>query len=299
MYLWRRYRDAFLCVVLLAVPFVFLNSNLKDPSRLNVLDRIVLKVSAPIQAVAAVLARGVSDVWEGYIYLVDVGERADALQYEASRLRDEVHRLREAEVENRRLRRLLEFRESFSGSARTAQVIAKDVSPYFRVVRVRLDRGDRDDVRPGMPVVAHDGLVGQIRRTWGRFSDVQLMVDSKSSVDVAVERNGSRGILRGTGEIGRYTCKIEYLLRTDDVRVGDIVRTSGIGRRFPSGIVVGRISKLNRREFGLYQEAEVTPSVDLSRLEEVLVLTTPPIEEPPETGGDDRVPAPTGRRSSP
>jgi len=299
MYLWRRYRDAFLCVVLLAVPFVFLNSNLKDPSRLNVLDRIVLKISAPIQAASAVLAQAVSDVWEGYIYLVDVRERADALQYEASRLRDEVHRLREAEVENRRLRRLLEFRETFHGSARTAQVIAKDVSPYFRVVRVRLDRGDRDDVRPGMPVVAHDGLVGQIRRTWGRYSDVQLTVDSKSSVDVVVERNGSRGILRGTGEIGRYTCKIEYLLRTDDVRVGDVVRTSGIGRRFPSGIVVGRVSKLTRREFGLYQEAEVTPSVDLSRLQEVLVLTTPPMEEPPETGGDDRIPAPTGRRSRP
>lgn len=299
MYLWRRYRDAFLCVVLLAVPFVFLNSNLKDPSRLNVLDRIVLKISAPIQAVAAAMAQGVSDVWEGYVYLVDVREEADALQYENSRMRDEVHRLREAEVENRRLRRLLEFREGFQGSSRTAQVIAKDVSPYFRVVRVRLDRGDRDDVRPGMPVVAHDGLVGQIRRTWGRFSDVQLTVDSKSSVDVAVERNGSRGILRGTGEVGRYTCKIEYLLRTDDVRVGDVVRTSGIGRRFPSGIVVGRISKLTRREFGLYQEAEVTPSVDLSRLQEVLVLTTPPIEEPPDTGGDERIPAPTGRRSTP
>lgn len=299
MYLWRRYRDAFLCVVLLAVPFIFLNSNLKDPSRLNVLDRIVLKISAPIQAVAAAMARGVSDVWEGYIYLVDVREQSDALAYENAHLRDEVHRLREAEVENRRLRRLLEFREGFQGSSRTAQVIAKDVSPYFRVVRVRLDRGDRDDVRPGMPVVAHDGLVGQIRRTWGRYSDVQLTVDSKSSVDVVVERNGSRGILRGTGEVGRYACKIEYLLRTDDVRVGDVVRTSGIGRRFPSGIVVGRISKLTRREFGLYQEAEVTPSVDLSRLQEVLVLTTPPLEEPPEAGGDERIPAPTGRRSGP
>ena len=299
MYLWRRYRDAFLCVVLLAVPFVFLNSNLKDPSRLNVLDRIVLKVSAPIQYVAAALARGASDVWEGYVWLVDVREESDALRYENSRLRDELHRVREAEVENRRLRRLLEFREGFQGSSRTAQVVAKDVSPYFRVVRIRLDRGDRDDVRPGMPVVAHDGLVGQIRRTWGRYSDVQLMVDSKSSVDVAVERNGSRGILRGTGELDRYACKVEYLVRTDDVRIGDIVRTSGIGRRFPAGIAVGRITKLTRREFGLYQEAEVTPSVDLSRLEDVLVLTTPPVEEPPETGGDDRVPAPTGRRSSP
>ncbi|MBI2892223.1 MAG: rod shape-determining protein MreC [Deltaproteobacteria bacterium] len=285
MFLWRRYRDAFLCVVLLAVPFLFLNSNLKDPSRLNVLDRVILKISAPIQWVAAAVARGVSDVWEGYIYLVDVREESDALRYENARLREENHRFREAEIENRRLRRLLEFRESFQGAVRTAQVIAKDVlPPHFRVMRIRLDRGDRDDVRPGMPVVAHNGLVGQIRRSWGRYSDVLLTVDSKSSVDVMIERNGSRGILRGTGEADRYACRLEYLLRSDDVRVGDVVHTSGIGRRFPRGVLVGRISKVTRRDFGLYQEAEVTPSVDLSRLEEVLVLTTPPPEEPQDPG---------------
>lgn len=291
MLLWRRYRDAFLCVVLLAVPFLFLNSNLKDPSRLNFLDRVILKISAPIQWVTAAVARGISDVWESYVYLVDVKEESDALRYENARLREENHRFREAEIENRRLRRLLEFRESFPGAVRTAQVIATGVSePFFRVMRIRLDRGDRDDVRPGMPVVAHDGLVGQIRRSWGRYSDVLLTVDSKSSVDVMVERNGSRGILRGTGEENRYACRIEYLLRSDDVRVGDVVHTSGIGRRFPRGVLVGRVSKLTRRKFGLYQEAEVTPSVDLSRLEEVLVLTTPPLEEPLDDGSNRRQP---------
>lgn len=289
MLLWRRCRDAFLCVVLLAVPFLFLNSNLKDPSRLNVLDRVILKISAPIQWVTAAVARGISDVWQGYVYLVDVKEESDALRYENARLREENHRFLQAEVENRRLRRLLEFRESFPGSVRTAQVIATGVSePFFRVTRIKLDRGDRDDVRPGMPVVAHDGLVGQIRRSWGRYSDVLLTVDSKSSVDVMIERNGSRGILRGTGEKNRYACRIEYLLRSDDVRVGDVVHTSGIGRRFPRGVLVGRVSKLTRREFGLYQEAEVTPSVDLSRLQEVLVLTTPPPEDEELDEGSQR-----------
>jgi len=141
------------------------------------------------------------------------------------------------------------------------------------VMRIRLDRGERDRVRSGMPVLAAGGLVGQVRRSWGRYSDVLLTVDRTSAIDVVLQRNGARGMLRGTGDSDQYLCRIQYLLRADEVRVGDLVHTSGLGHRFPPNILVGRVSRVVRRDFGLYQEAEVTPAVNFSTLEEVLIMT--------------------------
>lgn len=270
---FKRFREAAICVALLAVPFFFLNANLKDPENTNALDRSVLTISAPIQVAAASSARWFSGVWEDYVYLVDVKEENDRLRAENARLAEENRRLSAEALENRRLRSLLQLRERIGGELIGAQVIGRDVSRFFRVTRVRLDRGERDHVRPGMPVITSEGLVGQVRRAWGRYSDVLLTVDRTSAIDVVVQRTGARGMLRGTGEDDRYLAHIQYLRREDDIRVGDLVHTSGLGQRFPASILVGRVTRIVRRDFGLYQEAEITPAVNFSSLDEVLVLT--------------------------
>ncbi|MCC6873550.1 MAG: rod shape-determining protein MreC [Sandaracinaceae bacterium] len=263
-----------MCVALLASPFFFLNANLPDPESTNPLDRTILTISGPIQLVAAGAARWFSGLWEDYVFLVDVEEDNDRLRNENARLEEENRRLRFDAQENRRLRSLLQLRERIGGELVGARVIGRDVSRQsFRVNRVVLDRGQRDHVRPGMPVIAGQGLVGQVRRTWGHYSDILLTVDRTSAIDVVVQRTGARGMLRGTGDNDRYLARIQYMRREDDIRVGDLVHTSGFGHRFPASILVGRITRIVRREFGLHQEAEVTPAVDFSRLEEVLILT--------------------------
>jgi rod shape-determining protein MreC len=168
---------------------------------------------------------------------------------------------------------MLVLRDQVPGEKISARVIAKDISPLFRVIRVRLDRGRDDRVVPGMPVVSTEGLVGQISRVEDRYADVMLTVDEGSAVDVVVQRTGSRGILRGTGESDNYKSRIQYLLRADEVRVGDTVYTSGLGRRFPPNLKVGTITNVEKRDFGLYELAEVKPSVNFTRLEDVFVLT--------------------------
>jgi rod shape-determining protein MreC len=196
---FKRFRDAAICVALLAIPFFFLNANLKDPESTNALDRTVLTISAPIQMVAASSAHWFSGIWQDYVYLVDVKAENDRLRAENARLTEEGRRLRAESVENRRLRSLLQLRERIGGEHIGAQVIGRDVSRFFRVTRVRVDRGERDHVRPGMPVIAAEGLVGQVRRSWGRYSDVLLTVDRTSAIDVVIQRTGARGMLRGTG----------------------------------------------------------------------------------------------------
>ena len=123
-----------------------------------------------------------------------------------------------------------------------------------------------------MPVITLDGTVGTVERVAGDKVAVQLAVDSGFGVDVVVERTGARGFVRGVGDKSRYVVRVEYVHRTDEVEVGDLLVTSGVGCRFPKGIPVARVKKLQKREFGIYQTVEAEPSVDFSRLSEVLII---------------------------
>ena len=277
MTLWKRYRDAIVCVLLLSVPFFFLRATTRDPGRLDALDRAFLKITGPAQYVGTTIARGFADIWDNYVYLWHVHRDNERLRAEAAQLRSDAQRYRDAYDENRRLRRLLQLRVETPGETYAAEVVARDTSPFFRVDRLAIT-ADIARTRVGMPVISYDGLVGQINSIVGRYANVSLIVDSRSAVDAMVERTGARGILRGTGERNRYAAQIEYLQRTDDVRVGDTVVTSGLGCRFPAGLLLGRVATVTRRDFGLYQEVEVTPAVDFSRLTDVLVLATPPTD---------------------
>lgn len=131
-----------------------------------------------------------------------------------------------------------------------------------------------------MPVIGLDGVVGKVQRVSGDRVDVLLAVDSASGIDVVDELTGARGFARGTSDQTKYSCRIELMQRTDEVNVGDLLVTSGVGRAFPKGVPVARVSKVVKRDFGIYQEVEAVPTVDFSRLEEVLIIVSPPSDEP-------------------
>jgi rod shape-determining protein MreC len=276
---YKRYRDALIVAVLLAVPFFFLRASIRDPRELNSIDRAVMRVSVPIQYLSSLIAREVSNLWGNYVYLVEVKADHQRLAYENARLQDRVRRLEQNEVENRRLKRLLGLRETIPGDLISAQVIGKDLTEFFRVASLVVDRTGRE-VRPNMPVIAQDGVVGKVQRVSGDRVDVLLAVDSGSGIDVVDELTGARGFVRGTGDQSRYVCKVEIMQRTDEVNVGDLLVTSGVGRAFPRGIPVARVTKVVKRDFGMFQEVEASPTVDFSRLEEVLIITSPPSDEP-------------------
>ena len=277
---FKRYRDVGIVIILLAVPFFFLRANMKRPENLNALDRVVLRISAPIEFAASSLARGVSNLWESYVYLVDVKADNERLAYENARLKEQVHRLEQKETENRELRRLLQLRESLPGDLVSAQVVGKDFTEFFRVTRVVLDRGSRN-IRPHMPVVSPDGVVGALLRVAGDAIDVQLSVDAAFGIDVEDERTRARGFVRGTGDPSRYACKVENVDSRDEVEIGDLLVTSGKGKWFPKGLPVARVTKVVKREPGRDQEIEAAPTVNFSRLDAVLILVAPGTDEEP------------------
>jgi rod shape-determining protein MreC len=245
-------------------------------------DQLLLKVTAPLQSGITSAIEGVHGGWKRYIYLVRVEEENEELR---KKLREMRLAMENASRDLGRLKlyeRLLGFRKARGVESVGVRVIGRDASPFVRMLRVRVDRGS-PLLRQGLPVVTADGVVGRVGRVYGSYSDIVLAVDPRSAVDVVIQRTGGRGLLRGIAGANRYVCRIDYLLRKEQVKVGDLVVTSGVAGVFPKDLPVGRISRVTRRTYGLYQEVEVTPAVDFTSLKEMLVILAPPPPDAPKS----------------
>jgi rod shape-determining protein MreC len=129
-----------------------------------------------------------------------------------------------------------------------------------------------------MPVVSPEGIVGHVLQTSPHSAKILLVIDFNSSVDALIQRSRAKGVVEGNGE---SLCRLKYAPRTQDIQPGDTVVTSGLGGRYPKGLLVGKISKVDKKSYGLFQQAEIVPSVDFAKLEEVFVITeTQPTEVP-------------------
>jgi rod shape-determining protein MreC len=280
MTLRQRILDYTVAGILLLVPAALLHSQFRQPSQLSAVDRGILQVSAPLQSAVSWVVEGIGGLWGRYLFLVGLEHDNRALREEVGRLRIALASAQQRAREADSLEALVALKRVTAAPSTGARVIAAGVNPSFRVARVAVEAGAGLLV-PGMPVVAPEGLVGRVHRTFGSDADLLLLTDSQSSVDVVVPRTGGRGILTGLGRDSSYACQIQYLERGEEVRVGDPVVTSGLGQHFPAGLPVGRVSRVLTKEYGLYQEVEVEPAVDFARLRHVLILLAPPPVSPP------------------
>lgn len=262
---------------------IALRMSAKNPGELSALDRGILGIVSPAQSAMSLVARGVAGVAGRFAELTHVRAENHELAKENARLRAELSSLRRLAAESGRYQRLLGLRDLTPAETIAARIISIDASPYFRVARVEIDRGDAV-VKRGMPVLTPDGVVGRIGRVSGQTSDIMLLVDPRSAIDVVVPRTGGRGILRGKSGENGYRCSIEYLTRGQPARVGDKVVTSGLGGAFPRDLAVGHVTMVVPGAVGLFQEVEVTPDVDFARLSEVLVVAAPPPAPDPDAG---------------
>lgn len=268
---YRRYRDVFLVILLLAVPFFFLRASIRNPEDLNVIDRNLMRVMAPVQFLAAASARRLSQSFSDYVYLVDVRRDNNRLSREVQRLRHDVRQLAQLKAENDRLRGLLGLKESLPVETVSAAITTKTPTEFFRVAQLAIDHGGAR-VLQNMPVIGPGGAVGLIRTVSGDSATVQLVADAGFGVDVVVPRTRARGFVRGVGDESKYTVKVEYVRRSDEVEVGDLLVTSGVGCRFPEGIAVAKVVQVVKRDFGSYQTVIAEPTVDFSRLDSVLIV---------------------------
>lgn len=264
----KRYRELLVVGFLLLYPFATFLSRGGKAREPNALDRGVLTVSSWIQSALGFGVDGAVGAWQGYVALRSVRTENLLLRQQNARLLTQVHALEEASLENERLRKLLSYAEATPGTEIAARVVG--VNPVSTLLSLRIDRGADHGVQRNMPVVTADGVVGHVERVTAGYADVVLLRDRNTVVGIRVQRSRARANAVGAGK--DLALRLDNALRTEDLEEGDVVITSGTDGIYPPGLVVGTLSRVQRNDFGMFQEGEIVPAVDTARLEEVLVL---------------------------
>ncbi len=236
---------------------------------------VSLSLMALSQSDALELARGIATG------LMKAGHGLFSWPMELSRMRHENHilreqnlrislellELREARMENLRLRELLDFRTKAEGTYLVAKVIARDPNRVLNTVL--LDLGAAAGVAKRMPVVTADGLVGRVLEVHPRTSVVQLLLDRNCRVSAIVQRSErTSGIV--TCENGSFF--LRHVSVRSEVSEGDRIISSGLGGVFPRGLFIGTVTRVGEPDQALFREVQLIPGVDFFNLEEVFVL---------------------------
>lgn len=254
-----------LIVLSLALVTVYFREG--DTGPLHTMRSVTIEVTAPIARLGTALASPFRAAGDWFAGLGASKERVAALEQQNEELRARLAELEEARQENERLRDLVDFAEEQQLARLGANVIRRPVSIWEGVIE--LDRGSSDGVQPGMPVIAAQGLVGQVAEVSSHACTVRLLTDQQSGVAALVQSTRATGVVRGSvsGELS-----LDFVDRALLPVVGDVVLTSGLGGVYPPGIVVGDVTAVNNKRGDLYPDVTVESRVPVDRIEEVLIL---------------------------
>jgi rod shape-determining protein MreC len=262
-----RYRTPLLLILTLLLVFSVLSLSLKRSPALSKVQGLVVSLTAPGLEGLHYVGRRVTQLWRGYFYLVGVQRQNLELQRQLEEYKQREVHFQEAQQALTRLEGLLDLKRQVALPVIGARIIAYDPSLWSRSAII--NQGRVQGVKDGLPVLAPQGIVGRVVGVYPEYSKVMLIVDRKSSADAMVQRTRVRGMLKGKGG---NRCSLEFVPKSADVQVGDLVLASGLVGLYPKGLVFGKVTTANKKNPGVFQEIEVTPSVDLSTLEEVLVV---------------------------
>lgn len=248
------HRVIFLYFLLAVVSISLIFSN-----KTQQVENMKLKVALIVAAIESEIAQ-VGDYFS-------LREENEKLLQENTRLALQLQMIKEIDLENQRLRKMLKFKNQSSFELLPAKVIG--FKEHGLVRGLLLNIGKRDSVRKNMPVLVSDGLVGKIYQVGSASSLVQVINDRNFAASVVVQRSRVRAIIsdaKGTD------ARLSNVPNRSDVKPGDIVVTSGLGGIFPGGIVVGKIKEVQEDPKSLFAKIKIEYAVELRNLEEVFVI---------------------------
>ena len=264
-----------LVMIALSIAIMLIDNRTEQFERLrNILQTAVYPVMF-ISTIPREMIRGVTGSMETSSNLQNENE---SLRQENLLLHSRLEKLHSLEADNRRLKRLLGQSEQIAEHVLLAELVEVSLEPYTQ--QISLNKGSSDDVYVGQPVINGDGVIGQVVHTSQFQSTVTLLTDPGSAIPVMVMRNGLRGVLFGTGV--RNKLAMPYLTADADIRVGDLLISSGMGGRFPTGYPVATVTEVIQQPSDEFLTIKTLPVTQLDHGREVLLIW-------PETTKEQRV----------
>lgn len=230
-------------------------------------------ISGPLQSVSSSISGAVSDFLGGITSISDNEKRIEELENQVNELRGQLIDLDQYKQENEEFRQYLDLKEQNPDYVfEDAAVIAKD--PAERFGGFTINKGSLAGIEAGDPVITPDGLVGFVSEVGATYSKVQTLLDPSTSVSSLISRTRDSGVLgSNTTEYAKQgLCRLGYLDRQSSVTAGDLVITSGVGGKYPSGLVIGTISQVSQEADGISLYASVQPAADIADVRDVMVI---------------------------
>ncbi|OGO18958.1 MAG: rod shape-determining protein MreC [Chloroflexi bacterium RBG_16_48_8] len=230
---------------------------------------LILRPISSVQTWVAMRYAAIRDLLKSPSDLAELRAQNAELELEIAQLQQEIISLQEQVAESQILSALLNYaRSEPENRYLAANIIGKDTSPFIR--SVWMDRGSDVGIKQGMPVVTERGLVGRVAEVFATSARVQLITDPEIIVNVRLQNSRSDGALAPqlSGEIW-----VDLIDQDIDVSPGELVLTSGLGGIYPADIPVGEVISVRKRDYELFQQVVIQPSVDVDDLEIVLIIT--------------------------
>jgi len=262
----RKYQNFILASFLVVLALSIHSSSVRS-NNTSSFERIILNAYSPPLRAITFLLKEARHLWSNYIFLLGVQKKNIELQKSIDQLVEQNLRMKEVLFENSRLRNLLFLKRRSSFKLVSAEIIGRDPAGWFKAVLI--NKGEKDGIKRNQPVIAHRGIVGRTLDVAANTSKVLLLTDINSSIDALVQRTRARGIVEGKAS---DLCEFKYVSSSEDVRLGDLVVTSGLCGIFPKGLAIGKVTRVMKDSFDLFQYVELTPGTPLNKLEEVCIL---------------------------
>lgn len=243
---------------------------LSGTGALRPLETLMIAPLQPLQRLLERVSGGLGGGDETPRSVSALTERNRELEETLAAYQVDIVRLREIERDYERLAELVDYTiQHQDQELLTADVISRDTSGFLRYIII--NRGARDGVRIGQPVINERGLVGRVSDVTATAAWIRLVIDESSAVNVRLQNSRAEGTAIGelTGGL-----RMQFIAQDIVIEEGDLVLTSGLGGNFPSDIVVGQVASVRAQQGELFQEAEVRPTVDFNRLEIVSIIVT-------------------------
>ncbi len=237
-------------------------------SHLNSIRSALSTVIYPIQYVVNLPIKFVSSMNESIISHQELLGENKSLKEEQLLLNSKLQRYAILQAENDRLRQLFESSLKLSERVLIAELMAVDLQPFRH--QIRINKGQNQGAYDGQPILDATGIMGQIVHVSPFYSDVLLITDPTHSLPVEINRNGLRAIAIGSGQ--RDLLILEHLPTNADINIGDLIVSSGLGRRFPAGYPVGVVEKISLDPGEPFAKILVKASARLGQSREVLLV---------------------------